>query len=72
MLVINKIAWSELNFMSHTTPIIFVDKRGIKFKTTQYCVLNIYTTATGCLKKVECSLFIQLIVTVTNLKSIKT
>ena len=40
MLVINKIAWSELIFMSHTTPIIFVDKRGIKFKTTQYCVLN--------------------------------
>ena len=44
MFVINKIAWSELIFMSHTTPIIFVDKRGIKFKTTQYCVLNIYTT----------------------------
>ena len=70
MLVINKIAWSELIFMSQTTPIIFVDKRGIKFKTTQYCVLNIYTT--GCLKKVGCSLFIQLVVTVTNLKSIKT
>ena len=70
MLVINKIAWSELILMSHTTAIIFVDKRGIKFKNIKYFVLNIYNT--GCLKKVECSLFIQLVVTVTNLKSIKT
>ena len=68
MLVINKIAWSELILMSHTTYSnnTFVDKSGMnQILCAEYLHYRVS-------KKVGCSLFIQLVVTVTNLKSIKT